>query len=333
MRIIHCAPFNIFTKTGGSLYANPVKISHGFVQNGHYVHNFDYRDTSRYHSWFRNKKNGSAKMNESFRTLVDEINPDLIIFGHAELIDEETFFYIEQKNIRTLYWYNDIPLQEGFKEIAHQFDAIFTTAGGALIDDLRNYNAKSFFLPNLVDINVERYRAYENSDYGNDLLFTGRADSERAGLIDYLENQTDADVRKKFLGRTKESVVIGDRYLQEIADSKICLNHNRDFTLKYRWYTSDRLMHILGNGAFCLSTPIIGGEEFFEDKLEYYNSYEELNEKINFYLQHENERIEKARWLYERTHALFNVKRVSAYMLDILNEEASQLKQYEWYHD
>ena len=50
MRIIHCAPFNIITKTGGALYANPIKISQGLIQNNHFVHNFDYRDTSRYMS-------------------------------------------------------------------------------------------------------------------------------------------------------------------------------------------------------------------------------------------------------------------------------------------
>ena len=38
MRIIHCAPFNIITKSGGSLYANPIKISQGLIQNNHFVH-------------------------------------------------------------------------------------------------------------------------------------------------------------------------------------------------------------------------------------------------------------------------------------------------------
>ena len=70
MRIVHCAPFNILTKSGGSLYSNPIKISQGLVQNNHFVHNFDYRDTSRYLSLFRNKKNGQEKMNTFFRSLI-----------------------------------------------------------------------------------------------------------------------------------------------------------------------------------------------------------------------------------------------------------------------
>ena len=48
MRIIHCAPFNIITKSGGSLYANPIKISQGLIQNNHFVHNFDFGEKRSY---------------------------------------------------------------------------------------------------------------------------------------------------------------------------------------------------------------------------------------------------------------------------------------------
>lgn len=333
MKIIHCAPFNIFTKTGGSLYANPVKISHGLIQNGHFVHNFDYRDTSRYLSFFRNKKSGKSKMNAMFLQLIDELRPDLIVFGHAELIEKSTYEQIKAKKIRMIFWYNDIPIQEYFKHIAHFFDAVFTTAGGELIDEIRAYNGHSFFLPNLVDANVEKYRSFENSLFRNDILFTGRADDERSKLIDFLEETLNPKITKKFLGDTKKSVVIGDAYLEAIAASKICLNHNRDFTRHYEWYSSDRLMHILGNGSFCLSTRIIGGEDFFEDKLEYYDTHEELKSKIDYFLENEDERLAKAKWLHERTHALFNVKRVGSYMLDILASDTKKLKEYEWFRD
>lgn len=332
MKIIHCAPFNIFTKTGGSLYANPVKISHGLIQNGHFVHNFDYRDTSRYLSLFRNKKSGKAKMNAMLLQLIDELRPELILFGHAELVDRATFEQIKAKKIRMAYWYNDIPIQPYFKEIAHFFEAIFTTAGGEFIEDIKKYNKRTFFLPNLVDINVEKYRSFERDDFNNDILFTGRSDSERAALIHFLKS-LDPKISKKFLGESKQSVVIGDAYLAEIAASKICLNHNRDFTRHYEWYSSDRLMHILGNGAFCLSTRIVGGEDFFEDKLEYYDSHEELKAKIEYFLANKEERVAKSKWLHARTHALFNAKRVGAYMLDIVDTDTKKLMQYEWFRD
>jgi hypothetical protein len=333
MRIIHCAPFNLFTKTGGALYANPVKISQGMVRNGHFVHNFDYRDTARYMSWFKNKKRGREKMNAFFRELIEEIRPDIILFGHAELIDIDTYAYVKERGIRTMFWYNDLPVPPKFEQIAHFFDAIFATAAGEFLDEMRVFSDKSYFMPNLVDDSIECYRGFENERFANDLLFTGRGDAERAELIAYLKEQVDPALSKKFLGYSKESVVIGDAYLREIAATRICLNHNRRFSWKYRWFSSDRLVHILGNGAFCLSTPIAGGEELFEDKLEYYATLEELGEKIAYFAANDRERIEKSRWLHERTHALFNSKRVAAYLLDRLEGDEKALRQYEWFHD
>lgn len=331
MRIIHCAPFNIVTKTGGSLYANPIKISQGLIQNNHFVHNFDYRDTSRYMSVFKNKKNGQKKMNEFFKSLINDIKPDLIIFGHAELMFEETFDYIKKKNIRMIYWYNDIPLQPYFKTIAPYFDFILTTAGGEFIEDIKAYNKSAFFLPNLVDENIEKYSAFNNRDFQSDVLFTGRHDNEREQLINYLQSHLNSSLNLKFIGHNKQSVVIGDDYLKALSNSKICINHNRDFTLKYEWYTSDRLFHILGNGSFALSTKIIQGEDFFEDKLEYYTSYEGLVSKVDYFIENEEERIEKSKWLRQRVHTLFNSKRVAKYMLSLFNEDSKDLKTYEWY--
>ncbi|QKF78383.1 glycosyltransferase [Arcobacter defluvii] len=329
MRIIHCAPFNLFTKIGGSLYSNPVKISMGFVENGHFVHNFDYRDSSRYLSIFKNKKNGQKKMNDFFKSLIDDIAPDLIVFGHAELIFKETFEYIKNKKIRMIYWYNDIPLQKYFEEIASYFDFILTTAGGEFIDKIKEYNQNTYFLPNLVNENIEKYRGFENNSFSYDLLFSGRYDNERGKLIDYINTNTKINI--KYIGHNKESVVIGENYLSTIANSKICINHNRDFTLKYEWYTSDRLMHIMGNGSFPLSTKIINGEDFFEDKLEYYETNEELINKIHYFIHNEKERLEKSRWLRTQVHQLFSSKRVTNYILNLLDENNKELKNYEWY--
>ena len=333
MRIIHCAPFNIFTKTGGALYANPVKISLGLQQNGCFVHNFDYRDTARYFSLFRNKKNGSKKMNQYLIHVVDDLAPDIVIFGHAELIEYSTFEYIKSKNIKMVFWYNDLPLPKDMEEKSKFFDLILSTAAGMMMEDLRKFHSYSFFMPNLVDRSIEKYRSFENSSYKSDILFTGRHDSERGELIDFLKENIETKLPKTFLGIDKDSVVIGDAYLKAIADSKIALSHNRKFSTEYKWFTSDRMMHILANGTFCLSTPMLNNEDFFEDKLEIYNTLDELKEKIDFYLNNEEKRIENAKWLYERTHELFNSKRVTKYILDLLSENEKNLTQYEWYND
>lgn len=328
MKIIHCAPFNLFTKTGGALYSNPVKISMGLIENGHFVHNFDYRDTARYHSIFKNKKNGAKKMNQFFLNLIDEIKPDLIIFGHAELITEETLHIIKKKNIKMIFWFNDMIIDDLFSNVGDIFDAAFITGAGGIIEEMSQYNKKTFFLPNPVNKNIEKYHAYNNSQ-SYDLLFSGRKDIERKAFVQFMERNFE-HLKTKFIGQSKDTTIIGDKYFKLICNSKICLNHTRDFGLEYKWYVSDRLAHILGNGAFCLSRPIISGEEFFEDKLAYYTNNDDLQEKVKYYLDNDELRISNAKWLRERTHKLFNTKRVSQYILDIINEDTKSLKQYEW---
>lgn len=329
MRIIHCAPFNLFTKTGGSLYSNPVKISMGLIENGHFVHNFDYRDSSRYYSLFKNKKNGQKKMNQLFKKLIDEIKPDLVIFGHAELIEEDLFYDLKKRNIKMIFWYNDMIIDTLFKKVGHLFDKVFITGAGKIIDDLKQINSESFFLPNPVHKSIEGNIAYEHKQKF-DLLFSGRKDDERKKLISFMEMNF-SELNVKYIGQNPENIIIGNEYFDLICDSKIVLNHSRDMYKINKWYTSDRLMHILGNGSFCLSRTIIDGEDFFEDKLDYYKDENELKEKVFYYLENEEERISKAKWLHKRVHDLFNTKNVSSYIIDILNEDDNKLSKYEWY--
>ncbi len=317
MRIVHCAPFNTITKSGGALYANPVKISLGLIENGCFVHNFDYRDTARYFSMFKNKKSGSGKMNAHFRKIVSEIKPDLVVFGHAELISDDSFEYVKQKNIPMIFWYNDVPFPAKLNQIKHYFSHIFTTAHSSLYS----------FLPNPVHSSIEHGLSWQKDTWKYDLLFSGRSDKEREELISFVKKNIPC--KQKFIGQTKDTTIIGDKYFQTIIDSKICLNHNRNFSLKHKWFTSDRLMHILGNGSFALSTPIINGEDFFDDKLDYYHNLDELKDKVQYYLSHKKERLEKARWLNKRVHKLFSAKRVGTYILDTFAEK--NLDSYEWY--
>lgn len=57
-------------------------------------------------------------------------------------------------------------------------------------------------------------------------------------------------------------------------------------------YNSDRLLRILGSGAFCLSYKHPEMEQDYENfkHLVYFDSIEDLNNKIDYYLQNEDER-------------------------------------------
>ena len=57
-------------------------------------------------------------------------------------------------------------------------------------------------------------------------------------------------------------------------------------------YNSDRLLRTLGTGAFCLSAKHNGMEQDYthQEHLAYFNTFEELRHRIDFYLDNEHER-------------------------------------------
>lgn len=76
---------------------------------------------------------------------------------------------------------------------------------------------------------------------------------------------------------------------QAYQSSKIAINCSH-----FDFYTSDRMWRILGSGAMCLSHHYNGIEKDFEvgKHLDTWRTLEELEEKINYYLAHEDKRME-----------------------------------------
>lgn len=58
-------------------------------------------------------------------------------------------------------------------------------------------------------------------------------------------------------------------------------------------YTSDRMLRLMGSGAFCLSKWYPGIEQDFLDKINIgvWNDLDELTSKIDYYLEHKDERM------------------------------------------
>lgn len=75
---------------------------------------------------------------------------------------------------------------------------------------------------------------------------------------------------------------------------KIAINLSH---FNYDRYSSDRIFRLMGAGAFCLSHNYTGiGQEFkIGEHLDVWSNFEELTEKVYFYLQHEELRIKLAK--------------------------------------
>jgi spore maturation protein CgeB len=71
-------------------------------------------------------------------------------------------------------------------------------------------------------------------------------------------------------------------------------------------YSSDRILRIMGSGAFCLSQEFKDWNILYGDHLRIFNDIPDLLEKCHYYLEKEDERKNIAERGYEFTHNLYS---------------------------
>ena len=88
LRILHVTNFN--ERHDGRLFFNTGRrINNGFIRLGHSVLEFSDRDIVRHYKSFKDHT-GSKALNHKLINTVYNYKPDLLIFGHADLVKPET---------------------------------------------------------------------------------------------------------------------------------------------------------------------------------------------------------------------------------------------------
>jgi glycosyl transferase family 1 len=137
----------------------------------------------------------------------------------------------------------------------------------------------------------------------NDVIFVGSYGYHpewkyRPQLIDWLR----ATYRSRFkhYGGDGLGVVRGDKLNQLYADTKVAVGDSLCIDFDYPYYWSDRLYESTGRGAFTIFPYIEGIETQFElgkELVTYkFGDFDDLKSKIDYYLEHadEREKIRKA---------------------------------------
>jgi len=142
----------------------------------------------------------------------------------------------------------------------------------------------------------------------NDVIFVGSKSYHqewkwRPQLIDWL-SQTYGD-RFKHYGNDGLGVVRGDELNRLYASTKIVVGDTLCLNFNYPYYLSDRVFETTGRGGFLLMPYIKGIEDLFEVGKEIitfkFGDFKDLKKKIDYYLEHDEER-EKIRIAgFERT--------------------------------
>ncbi len=335
MKILHVANLHL-SKYGSHFYCTDRKISNGLIRNGHFVYDFSYRDVARYESTLRSQMLGSAKMNRCLLQLCDNLEPDIILLGKSELIPPETLKKIRQRYPETkiALWhfdaiYNEQEINYIAQQLYHIHAAFFTTGGVDLARLREQHKDKIFFFPNPIDTSVETLKHFNFDNFEFDVIFCGR-DKKRIDRRRYLERMIRMNQRRlcfSIHGALGHPVITGKDYMMNLRNSAMALNLSDRFDIEY--YSSDRIAHLTGHGL-CTFSPLVPKFQnlYSENELVYYESLDDLFEKLWFYKNNPDRRKNVAMAGWQRAHNDYSSTRVTDYFIDALYNR--NLESYHW---
>ena len=296
LRILHITNFN--ERLDGRLFFNTGRrINNGFIRLGHSVLGFSDRDIQKYYKSFSDIK-GAKTLNDKLKKTCYNYKPDLIILGHADLISPEQINELKSDypNVKIGQWFLD-PLNINGPDYERNknrildkikcVDATFMTTSPSVLKFLSN-RENSFYIPNPCDKSFEILNNF-NKSCNVDVFFAlshgvhrgvlkrGKTD-DRINFVNKLINNT-PNIKFDIYGLNNIQPIWADHYFKTIENAKMGLNLSRGDAIKY--YSSDRITQIVGNGLVCLIDEKTEYRNFFSDKeMVFYKNQNDLSEKI-----------------------------------------------------
>ena len=296
LRILHITNFN--ERLDGRLFFNTGRrINNGFIRLGHSVLGFSDRDIQKYYKNIKDFK-GAKILNEKLRKTCYNYKPDIIMLGHADLISPDQIAELrnDYPNVKFGQWFLDPLNKKGpdyernksrILDKIDQIDASFVTTSPSALDFLPK-DSNNFYIPNPSDDSFETLNNF-NKPCNVDVFFAlshgvhrgvlkyGKID-DRIIFLKRLSEKT-PDVKFDIYGVDKIQPIWADHYFKTIANAKMGLNLSRGQAIKY--YSSDRITQIVGNGLVCLIDEKTQYKDFFDDsEMVFYKNINDLSEKI-----------------------------------------------------
>ena len=347
LRVLHVTNFN--ERLDGRLFFNTGRrINNGFIRLGHSVLGFSDRDIQKYYKSIGDIK-GKKTLNDKLKKTCYNYKPDLIVTGHADLISKEQIQELKEDNPNTKFaqWFLD-PLNRNGPDYKRNKDRIldkidvmegsFLTTSPSALNFLPK-NEKNFYIPNPSDHSFETLNNY-NKSCSIDVFFalshgvhrgklkSGKKD-DRVFFLNKLQSIT-SNVKFDLYGINNIQPIWADHYFKTISNAKMGLNLSRGDAIKY--YSSDRITQIVGNGLVCLIDEKTQYRDFFnETEMVFYKNINDLSEKILKISKDEKLRRQIAKNGKNKYMKYFNSTNVAEFIinktLDINNK-----KKYFW-HD
>tara|TARA_E500000178_G_scaffold84687_1_gene83085 strand:+ start:235 stop:2364 length:2130 start_codon:yes stop_codon:yes gene_type:complete len=307
LRILHITNFN--ERHNGRLFFNTGRrLNNGFIRLGHSVLEFSDRDIVSRGKSIKDFY-GSDTLNDKLVKTCYHFKPDLIVLGHADMISKDVLYNLKKdySNLKIAQWFLD-PLnkygpdfQKNKRRILDKSDVIdsnfITTSPDAL--SFLSKNKVNYFIPNPSDQSMETLNNFKKN-CSNDVFFAlshgvhrgqlkDRSIDDREKFIRSLINKC-KNIKFDIFGMDNIQPIWADQYFKNISNSKMGLNLSRGSPIKY--YSSDRITQIIGNGLVTLIDEKTCYGDFFDDtEMVFYKNISDLSEKIEKIS--ENEKLRK----------------------------------------
>ena len=332
LRILHVTNFN--ERLDGRLFFNTGRrLNNGFIRLGHSVLGFSDRDIQKYYKSLGDIK-GKKTLNDKLKKTCYNYKPDLIVTGHADLISREQIQELKEDNPNTKFaqWFLD-PLNKKGPDFDRNkdrildkidvMDASFITTSPSVLDFLPKKN-NNYYIPNPSDQSFETLNNF-NKSCSVDVFFalshgvhrgklkSGKED-DRILFLDKLKELT-SDVKFDLYGINNVQPIWADHYFKTISNAKMGLNLSRGDAIKY--YSSDRITQIVGNGLVCLIDEKTQYRDFFkDDEMVFYKNISDLSEKIMMISKDDKLRKKIARKGKNKYMKFFNSTKVANYIVN-----------------
>jgi len=346
-RVLHVTNFN--ERHDGRLFFNTGRrINNGFIRLGNSVLEFSDRDIQKNYKNYTDI-NGSKTLNEKLRKTCYNYKPDIIVLGHADLISPVMLGQLkdEYNHLKIAQWFLD-PLNingpdfnKNKKRILDKskfLDTNFITTSPDVLNFLPK-NVNNFFIPNPTDPSIETLNNYKKN-CSNDVFFALSHGVHRGSLKYRVTDDREKFIRKlikiskdikyDIFGLDNIQPIWADQYFKTISNSKMGLNLSRGSPIKY--YSSDRITQIIGNGLVTLIDEKTSYRDFFTDKeMVFYRNINDLYEKISKISKDEKLRRSIGKKGKDKYTKYFNSKLVAEFIINKTFDINSKNK-YLW-HD
>ena len=329
LKIMHITNFN--NRFDGRLHYNTGRrLNNGFIRNNHNVMSLSDRDVIHYNKGIHDisgKKTLQKKIIQSFKNF----KPDIVVLGHADRIANETLDNLKsiKPNTAITQWFLD-PLSKfgpdhvnNSKRILDKIKYIDTTFLTTDPKSLSLNIPNSFFIPNPADKSFEVLHNYKKNcpfdvffamSHGvhRGQLKIGKDDNREVFINKLIKKNT--NIKFDVYGMNNVQPIWADQFINKISNSYMGLNLSRGKPIKY--YSSDRIVQLVGNGLLTFIDKKTFLSDFFTNKeIVFYNNISDLSEKLNKFKKDKKQGKKIAKSGKEKYLKYFNSEIISEYIL------------------